>query len=142
MKLKPESPTFAIAVGVFYTDGRFLVSRRKQGAHCGGTWEFPGGKQKNGESIEEALRREVEEETGLQFREGLLAHREEYSYRDRTVTLHFFLCLGACNEPQEREGQELSWVTLQELEQLEIPAGNRGFLKVLREQFGDVPKEL
>jgi 8-oxo-dGTP diphosphatase len=137
MKLEPRSPTLTIAVAVFQSRGRFLVARREKGAHCGGTWEFPGGKQRRGESVEEALRREVEEETGLEFREAFLLHLEEYSYPDRTVNLHFFLCLEARNEPQEREGHELRWVTLQELEQLEIPAGNRGFLKVLQEQFGD-----
>jgi len=138
MKIEPQSPTFTIPVGVFYSQGRFLVARREKGAHSRGTWEFPGGKQRPGESLDEALRREVEEETGLDFRKAFLLHREEYSYPDRTVILNFFLCLEARNEPQGREGQQLRWVTLEELEQLEIPPGNRGFLKVLQEQFGDV----
>ena len=134
---QPPAPphVLSIAAGVIEVRGRFLVARRPQGSHAGGTWEFPGGKQRPGEPIEGTLRREILEETGLGFRSAVLLHVEEHSYPDRTVALHFFLCLDPKGEPEGREGQDLKWVTVDELMRLEVPAGNRRFLEILSEHF-------
>ncbi len=144
-----QPPALDIAVGIIIRDGRILVARRAEGQHLGGLWEFPGGKRRPGEAIEETLRREVEEETGLRFRGAVLLHCESHAYPERTVELHFFLCLdldidldldlvnGTSNEAIGREGQEVRWVTLAELGELEMPAGNRTILKILAEQLGE-----
>ncbi|MBI4600357.1 MAG: 8-oxo-dGTP diphosphatase MutT [Planctomycetes bacterium] len=137
MTSSPQPAKVSIAVGLIREAGRFLVARRPAGAHAGGTWELPGGKVRPGEPIEEALRREVEEETGVKVKDGVLLHVEEHAYPDRTVVLHFFLCRGAEGRPEGREGQEVRWVTLEELAALPVPEANRRFLGVLSEQFGE-----
>lgn len=133
----PNEAPLPIAVGVIHREGRFLVAKRRAEAHLGGTWEFPGGKQRPGESMESALRRELEEEAGVRFRGLVLLHVEEHAYPERTVLLHFFLCLDPEGTPEGREGQEVRWVTLEELKTLKIPAANRGFLRILEEQLGE-----
>lgn len=143
MSFYPREAPLPIAVGVIYSQGRFLVARRKPGAHLSGRWEFPGGKLRPGESMESALRRELEEEAGIRFRSQVLLHVEEHSYPDRTVLLHFFLCLDPEGSlpgkvaPEGKEGQEMRWVSLDELKVLEVPAANRRLLKILEEQFAD-----
>ena len=138
MALSPSDPTpVPIAAGVIERSGRFLVARRPAAAHAGGTWEFPGGKLRPGEGPLDALRREMEEEVGVQFRSAVLLDVTQHAYPERTVLLHFYLCLEPQAEPEAREGQELRWVTLEEIESLEIPAANRGVVRLLAEQFGD-----
>ncbi|MDR2186137.1 MAG: (deoxy)nucleoside triphosphate pyrophosphohydrolase [Treponema sp.] len=56
--------------GIAFEDGRFFIARRKAGGDLGGKWEFPGGKVEQGESDEEALRREYLEEFGVPIRTG------------------------------------------------------------------------
>ena len=137
MKAKPQPLTFPVALGVIRDGGKFLVARRPEGAHLAGAWEFPGGKLRPGESAEEALRREVREETGLTFREAVLVHVEEYAYSERRVVLHCFVCLGL-ERPREAAGlPEMRWVTLAELKALEMPPANHRLVTVLEEQFGE-----
>jgi mutator protein MutT len=135
--VKPVPPEpISIACGIVRRGDRFLVARRPPGAHLAGVWEFPGGKARQGEAVEAALRREVEEEMGIVFGQALLVHVEEHAYPERTVLLHFYLCLDPRGEPAGREGQEVRWLTLEDLGALEWPAANRGVLDALREQYG------
>ena len=57
--------THIVAAGVLIENGKVLLSRRKQGSHLAGMWEFPGGKAEPGEDPRAALRRELEEELGI-----------------------------------------------------------------------------
>ena len=123
--------------GIVHRGGRFLVSRRPDGAHLAGTWEFPGGKALPGETLEAALRREVDEELGIAFGQAILVHVKEHAYPERTVLLHFYLCLDPRGEPSGREGQEIRWAGLAELDALEVPPANRAVLALLEEQFGE-----
>ena len=136
MATTPKSAALPIAVGVTHSGGRFLVARRKALAQAGGTWEFPGGKVRPGEPLKSALCREMEEEVGVRFRDAILLHVEEYAYPERTVLLHFFLCLDPEGPPGGREGQDIRWVTLSELKALEVPPANRRLLRLLEDQFG------
>lgn len=111
------------------------MSRRLAGTHLAGLWELPGGKLRPGEAVVDALRREIEEETGLGFRDAVLLHREFHAYAERSVDLQFFLCLDPAGEASGREGQDVRWVTIDELERLEMPAGNRRIFEILREQL-------
>ena len=67
-----DRPPLHVAVAVLRNaEGKILLSRRRKGAHLAGLWEFPGGKLEAGESLSAALRREINEELGIQ----ILAHR-------------------------------------------------------------------
>lgn len=132
MKSKPNEPPRKVAVGILRRGDRFLVARREPDAHQGGLWEFPGGRVEAGETLEAALRREVAEEVRMSFAEAVLLHVEEHRYPDRTVRLHFFLCL----DPREDALPDGArrWVTARELERLPMPAANAGVIRMLREQ--------
>jgi len=134
MKPTPKTPPQDIAVGVIRSEGRFLVRLRPAGAPLEGLWEFPGGKVEAEESPEDALRREVREETGIGFREAILLHREEHAYPSFSVLLHFFLCLDPVGSPGTEAATR--WVTIDELEALDMPPANRRVVAILREQFG------
>jgi 8-oxo-dGTP diphosphatase len=122
-------------VGIILRGTRVLVSRRQEGSHLAGTWEFPGGKILPGEAPEEALRREISEETGIRFEKARLIHRQQHTYSERDVDLHFFLCTGIVGEPSAVEGQEFRWVSAADLDHLPIPAANTLVIRMIQDQI-------
>lgn len=112
----PEKPEIEVAAGVL-TDGvsRVLISRRPDGKHQAGWWEFPGGKLDGAETPLEGLKRELREELGIDVRaaEPLLSYRHEYP--ERIVHLHVWRVTAATGRPSGREGQELRWSPVADL---------------------------
>ncbi|HEV8307937.1 MAG TPA: uracil-DNA glycosylase family protein [Methylomirabilota bacterium] len=114
-------PIVEVAAAVITRDGRYLVTERTANRHLAGLWEFPGGKRKPGESLEDCLRRELGEELGV---EGRVARRlavVPWAYADRRVVLHFFGCEIGQQAVHPREGQGIRWVTPAELGRLAFP---------------------
>jgi 8-oxo-dGTP diphosphatase len=131
-----EGEATTVAVAVILRDNRVLVSRRREGTHLPGTWEFPGGTVRPGEPAIDALHREVEEELGVRFVKATLIHRKRHSYPDRLVELHFYLCTGIEGEPNGAEGQETRWVSASDLDHLQTPAANAEVIGMLQDQLG------
>ena len=105
--------------------GRVLLSRRHADAHQGGLWEFPGGKREPGESAEQALARELDEELGIRPRSLRPLIRVPHAYPDRRVVLELFRVDAWEGEPQGREGQPLAWVAPEALGEYPMPAADR-----------------
>jgi 8-oxo-dGTP diphosphatase len=101
-------------VGILWKNGRFLVARRPEGKSLAGYWEFPGGKQEPGESMEETLRRELREELGITCISLMPWQTCSHAYPELSVALHFMRVTAFSGEPAPREGQELLWVTPEE----------------------------
>jgi mutator protein MutT len=112
---------------------RFLVTRRLAGTHLSGLWEFPGGKCDAGETHEACLSRELAEELGVESLIGEEITVVEHAYPERTVRLHFRRCRIA-GEPKGLLGQDIRWVTRDELASLEFPEADKGLIKLLLRQ--------
>ncbi len=103
-------PVLEVAVGVvFRDDGAVLFGQRLAGKPYAGWWEFPGGKLEAGESVEQALSRELHEELGLTVIESVPWVVREFNYPHAHVRLHFQRVTRYLGEPQSREGQQLRW---------------------------------
>ena len=111
-----------VALAVVVRSGRVLVAQREAGAHCGGLWEFPGGKVKRREPPAVAAARELREETGVRARPGRRWMRLRHVYPDRTVLLDVFLMTAAAAAVPRPPAR---WVPLQRVATLAMPAGNR-----------------
>jgi mutator protein MutT len=100
-----------VAVGVLIKpDGRVLYAQRLEGKPYGGWWEFPGGKQEPGETMRQALNRELEEELGIQVQRASQWVVRDHVYPHATVQLYFFKVDQWLGEPQSAEGQALRWL--------------------------------
>ncbi len=114
-----------VAVGVIRNSrGEILVARRHPHAHQGGLWEFPGGKLEHGESVQQALTRELHEELGItpqRFRPLLRIHHD---YKDKQVLLDVWQIDAFSGEPHGKEKQPLMWKLPQQLGNLSFPAAN------------------
>ncbi|MDM7941129.1 MAG: NUDIX domain-containing protein [Hydrogenophaga sp.] len=102
-----------VAVGVLIApDGRFLLTSRPSGKVYAGYWEFPGGKFEPGESVEQALRRELQEEIGVTIGRVHSWRDSLVDYPHALVRLHFCKVFEWAGELQMREGQQFSWEQL------------------------------
>lgn len=128
----PATTTIAVAAGLVFRAGRLLITRRPKSAHLGGLWEFPGGKLEPGESWEEGLVRELEEELGITVRVGRLVTEVTHAYPDRTVHLRFFACTLAAGEPRPIGCSELAWVLSDGLAAHPFPAADAAVLDAVR----------
>jgi mutator protein MutT len=116
--------TVVVTAAVIEDGGRYFLTRRQQGVHLEGMWEFPGGKCDPGESLEDCLRRELKEELGCDAVIGEEVFTVTHDYADRRVELHFIGCT-LRGEPSARLGQEMRWVTRAELQTLPFPPADR-----------------
>ena len=102
-----------VAVGVLIdADGRFLLTSRPEGKVYAGHWEFPGGKLEAGESVEQALRRELHEELGITIGPALPWKVEIMDYAHARVRLHFCKVHAWAGPFEMREGQQMAWQDL------------------------------
>jgi 8-oxo-dGTP diphosphatase len=102
-----------VAVGVLVrADGAFLLTSRPRGKPYAGYWEFPGGKLEAGESVEQALRRELQEELGIDIGEAQPWKIEMVDYPHALVRLHFCKVFQWAGALQMREAQSFSWESL------------------------------
>ena len=102
-----------VAVGVLIdSDGRFLLTSRPPGKVYDGFWEFPGGKLEAGESVEQALRRELHEELGITIHAVQPWQVELIDYPHARVRLHFCKVHDWTGEFEMREGQDMAWQRL------------------------------
>ena len=108
-----DRPMVEVAVGVLMqADGSFLLTSRPACKPYAGYWEFPGGKLEAGESIEDALSRELNEELGLTMGEAKAWKVEVVDYPHALVRLHFFKVTQWSGELQMKEQQSFAWSVL------------------------------
>jgi 8-oxo-dGTP diphosphatase len=109
----PDRPVTEVAVGVLVReDGAFLLTSRPAGKAYAGYWEFPGGKLEAGESVEQALRRELHEELGIDIGAVTPWRVELVDYPHALVRLHFCKVFAWQGELQMREAQDFAWEQL------------------------------
>lgn len=121
------SRVIVVTAAVVERDDAFLLTRRLDGTHLAGAWEFPGGKCEGGEALEDCLRRELVEELGVDAEIGAEVFAVRHAYPEKTVQLHFFACRLA-GAPRPLLGQEMRWVPRHELATLRFPEADRDLI--------------
>ena len=111
-----------VVAAIIQRDGTYFVTQRGYG-EFEGMWEFPGGKIEPGESREVALKREIQEELGVDISiEGLLC-TTEYDYPSFHLTMHCYICGIGAGKIELREHKSARWLRSEELDSVEwLPA--------------------
>lgn len=118
-------PALHVAVGVVRNpQGDILISQRHADAHQGGLWEFPGGKVEANESVLTALRREFQEEVGIEIGQARPLIKIRHRYPDRDVLLDVWQTTDFTGTAQGLEGQAVQWIAPERLGDFEFPAAN------------------
>jgi len=115
---RPPRDAVDVAVGVLIErdaqgrEGRFLLTSRPEGKVYAGYWEYPGGKFEPGETLEQALRRELQEELGITIGAVHPWQQEVFDYPHALVRLHFCKVFDWTGTLQMREQQQMAWSDL------------------------------
>ncbi|MBS0433249.1 MAG: Nudix family hydrolase [Proteobacteria bacterium] len=112
--------------------GRVLLMQRKPGTHLVGAWEFPGGKLEPGETVEQALARELREELGIEAHAFAPLLSLPWRYPEKTIRLHALHVTEWRGAPQPREGHPLRWLSPGEMVASEMPPADRPVVTALR----------
>jgi A/G-specific adenine glycosylase len=127
-----KKPHYTIGVGIIEReDDKILIALRPEEAMLGGLWEFPGGKQNDGEDIQQTVERELKEELGIQVQAYKELMSLKHTYSHFSITMHAWFCKLISGEAKPKESQEIKWVEISELEKFPFPKAN----KVLIEQL-------
>ncbi len=122
-----------VAAGVILNSSReVLIALRPKNKHQGGLWEFPGGKVEAGETIQQALARELLEEINLTVLESTRMLVVDHDYGDKRVKLEAWLVTQHTGIPEGREGQHITWVNIDDLDAYTFPEANVAIVKALQ----------
>lgn len=136
-----RKPHCHVTAGVIWKDGKLLISKRAEGAHLAGFWEFPGGKQEPGEDLRQCLEREIREEMGIEARAEAQLLTVEHEYAEKRISLHVFNCTWIKGEPLALQCQEIRWVERDELSDFIFPPPDMRVIERLTKEKGGGSKE-
>lgn len=114
--------------------GKILIDRRKAQGEMGGLWEFPGGKIEAGETTAECIKREIQEELGIDIAVGNHIITIAHQYETFNVTLYVHDCQYLSGEPQPLECDEIRWVCSSELNRYQFPQANSQIIDILQKR--------
>jgi A/G-specific adenine glycosylase len=130
-------PHYNIGVGILINEQEeALIALRPEEAMLGGLWEFPGGKQKEGESIQETVVRELKEELGIKAEVVEPFMQLKHAYSHFKITLYASICVLIEGKPAPKTSQEIKWVPIEQLDEFPFPKANRRLTdKMMRKEF-------
>jgi 8-oxo-dGTP diphosphatase len=131
--LVPENQFDRIEVvaGLIFSRGKVLACQRKAEGPFPLKWEFPGGKVEAGEAHAVALRRELQEELGIDAQQSVELFRHKHLYPNLEVTLRFYHVLAFTGELRNFAFHKIAWVTASELKTLDFLAGDLPVIEFL-----------
>lgn len=125
-------PPRAVVAALILRGTQVFICQRKAGDALGLQWEFPGGKIEPGETPEQALRRELEEELGIEAIIGPYIAEVHHQYRNgRSIHLRFFAVHQFQNELENHVFEDMRWVELRDLLTYNFLAADRRFIRDL-----------
>jgi 8-oxo-dGTP diphosphatase len=136
---QPEMPpTILVAAAILIENGRVLLTQRKAGSHLGGAWEFPGGKVLSGEDPRDGLRRELDEELGIDVTVGEIVDVTFHRYGEKAVLLLFFDVArrSASADPRALDVAAFEWATADRLQPMRFPPADVHVLQKVRAKLG------
>lgn len=125
-----------VVAGFLKKDQKILVGQRPENHSLAGLWEFPGGKIEIGETPEQALQRELNEELGIEAQIGTLRLACTHSYGDVGIIILFYEVNYWKGEPKAKHHLMLEWIYPQELKMRPIPEANKKILNDLFKALG------
>lgn len=136
---RQQTPHYDVVAGIIWQNGahddtpRFLIAQRPLDGLLGGLWEFPGGKQEAGETLPQALQREIWEELGMEIEVGRFLVSIKHAYTHFRITLHAFYARHITGQPQHLGVAEHAWVALPELDGYAFAVTDRKIITALQE---------
>jgi A/G-specific adenine glycosylase len=142
---RKRTPHYDVVAGIIWraeeqsATAPFLIAQRPLDGLLGGLWEFPGGKQEGGETLQQALRREIHEELAIDIAVGVQLATVKHAYTHFRITLHAFHARALSNNPKHIGVANHAWVTLADLDAYAFAAADHQIIAALRASFPPNP---
>jgi 8-oxo-dGTP diphosphatase len=120
-----------VAAAVIKKDKQVLISRRAEGKHLAGYWEFPGGKIEPGETPEACLKREVFEELSIHIEINSFLAENLHEYSEKRILLKGYLCTYISGDMRLVDHDRAEWVNIDELSNFKIAPADIPFITIL-----------
>jgi len=111
--------------------GRVLIIQRPRNGLLGGLWKFPGGKQKEDESLEDCLQRKARQELGIAIRVGQALASVKHAYTHFRITLHAFRCVHVAGNPRAIQCTDWKWIQTDRFGDLAFSKADRKIIQAL-----------
>jgi 8-oxo-dGTP diphosphatase len=121
--MEPSTPV-NVCCAIIEHEGKILIAQRGVRMNNPGKWEFPGGKIEPGETPEQCLKREIQEELDLKICITGSLSPVTYKYPDKTITLIPFICKSDCRLPNLSEHQNVAWISPEVLDKYDCSAAD------------------
>ncbi|MEI3856121.1 MULTISPECIES: 8-oxo-dGTP diphosphatase MutT [Ensifer] len=133
MDVNGKKIVLVAACALVDSDGRILLAQRPEGKSLAGLWEFPGGKVEAGETPEETLIRELDEELGIRTKVACLAPLTfaSHTYEDFHLLMPLYVCRRYEGVATGREGQAIKWVRSKALRDYPMPPADEPLIPFL-----------
>jgi mutator protein MutT len=125
------TPILDVGAALVVRAGKYLITQRMDGDSFGGFWELPGGKLEVGETLEQCVVRELQEELAITVDPVKFFRMVDYMYPHLTVRLHIYLCRMVSGEPQKIECQDFAWADPAQLPAFHFPEADQTLVKEL-----------
>ena len=120
-----------VCAAIIVKDRKVFIAQRNYGDFAG-KWEFPGGKVKEGETGEECIKREIEEELGVEIEVVDFVSTIPHSYPKFSILLHSYLCKLKNNQIVLREHSAAKFVDIEELDGIDLLPADLSVLETLK----------
>ena len=120
-----------VVAAIIKKDNLYLVVQRNKHKYLGLKWEFPGGKVESGETFEEALLREIEEELSIVINVYEKIAEEKYKDNKIDIILHYFLCSHKSGTIKLSEHEDFAWVEKKDFAKYDFAEGDGNILSQL-----------
>ena len=122
---------FDVVAAIIIKNGKYFIAQRNKHKHMGLSCEFPGGKVENGETFENALKREIKEELNINIAINNKLGEENYKDEKINVKLHYFLCSHTSGEIYLNEHEDSAWITKNEFKNYNFAEGDSDIINLL-----------
>ncbi len=130
-----KKPKFKVVAGFIEKNNKFLLVQRPFNKKNGGLWEFPGGKVEKDETLENAIKRELKEELGINVLSIESIEKIEYDYGDFFIELYLFKIKNFSGKIDLKEAVNMAWVDFDSAENLKLCPADENLLKKLKEKI-------
>lgn len=130
--MNPDSGLISVTAAILSKGNKVLIARRKSTAHQAGKWEFPGGKIEPGETPEACLRRELQEELGIDTRIGRFLAESIYHYDTVSIRLLAFRATLIEGRLEPNDHDAIAWVAPHQMDRYDFAPADLPFVEMLR----------
>lgn len=124
-----------VTCAVIKKDDKIFIARRNPDLKLGGSWEFPGGKLEKGETTEECIVREMNEEFGITTKVNSFLGRNLYDYNNKTINLLAYHVEWLSGEMLPIDHDATAWVAPENLSKYNLTPGDVPFIKLIQEKL-------